>query len=79
MHFWEEPSESGQFGGPPETILGVYLFILTRQVFLCSCPSHPGTHSVDLAVLELRDLPASASQVLGLKACTIMSSLIWFF
>jgi hypothetical protein len=27
----------------------------------------PGTHSVDLAGLELRNLPASASQVLGLK------------
>jgi hypothetical protein len=27
----------------------------------------PGTHSVDQAGLELRNLPASASQVLGLK------------
>jgi hypothetical protein len=32
---------------------------------LC-CPSCPGTHSVDQAGLELRNLPASASQVLGL-------------
>jgi hypothetical protein len=31
---------------------------------------HPGTHSVDQAGLELRNLLASASQVLGLKACT---------
>jgi hypothetical protein len=30
----------------------------------------PETHSVDQAGLELRNLPASASQVLGLKACT---------
>jgi hypothetical protein len=30
----------------------------------------PGTHSVDQAGLELRNPPASASQVLGLKACT---------
>jgi hypothetical protein len=30
----------------------------------------PGTHSVDQAALELRNPPASASQVLGLKACT---------
>jgi hypothetical protein len=30
----------------------------------------PGTHVVDQAGLELRNLPASASQVLGLKACT---------
>jgi hypothetical protein len=32
-------------------------------------PGCPGTHSVDQAGLELRNLPASASQVLGLKAC----------
>jgi hypothetical protein len=36
--------------------------------FLCS-PGCPGTHSVDQAGLELRNPPASASQVLGLKAC----------
>ena len=29
----------------------------------------PGTHSVDQAGLELRNPPASASQVLGLKVC----------
>jgi hypothetical protein len=29
----------------------------------------PGTHFVDQAVLELRNPPASASRVLGLKAC----------
>ena len=33
-------------------------------------PGCPGTHSVDQAGLELRYLPASTSQVLGLKACT---------
>ncbi|GAB1301304.1 N(6)-adenine-specific methyltransferase METTL4 [Apodemus speciosus] len=38
-----------------------------KVVSLCS-PSCPGTHSVDQAGLELRNLPASASQVLGLKA-----------
>jgi hypothetical protein len=32
-------------------------------------PGCPGTHFVDQARLELRNLPASASQVLGLKAC----------
>ena len=36
--------------------------------FLCN-PDCPGTHSVDQAGLELRDPPASASQVLGLKVC----------
>jgi hypothetical protein len=29
----------------------------------------PGTHFVDQAGLELRNLPASASRVLGLKVC----------
>jgi hypothetical protein len=32
-------------------------------------PGRPGTHFVDQADLELRNLPASASQGLGLKAC----------
>jgi hypothetical protein len=32
-------------------------------------PGCPGTHFVDQAGLELRNSPASASQVLGLKAC----------
>jgi hypothetical protein len=31
-------------------------------------PGHPGMDSVDQAGLELRNLPASASQVMGLKA-----------
>jgi hypothetical protein len=38
------------------------------RVSLCS-PGCPGTHSVDQAGLELRNPPASASRVLGLKAC----------
>ena len=32
-------------------------------------PGCPETHSVDQAGLELRNLPASASQELGLKVC----------
>jgi hypothetical protein len=44
------------------------LFFFLNRVSLCS-PSGPGTHSVDQAGLELRDPPASASRVLGLKAC----------
>jgi hypothetical protein len=39
------------------------------RVSLCS-PGCPGTHFVDQAGLELRNPPASASQVLGLKVCT---------
>jgi hypothetical protein len=48
--------------------LFIYLFRVFRdRVFLCS-PGCPGTHFVDQAGLELRHPPASASQVLGLKA-----------
>jgi hypothetical protein len=43
-------------------------FVFWDRVSLCS-PVCPGTHSVDQAGLELRNPPASASQVLGLKAC----------
>jgi hypothetical protein len=42
-------------------------------------PGCPGTHFVDQAGLELRNLPASASQVLGLKACTTTARLISYF
>jgi hypothetical protein len=45
-------------------------FVFRDRVSLCS-PGCPGAHSVDQAGLELRNLPASASQVLGLKACAI--------
>jgi hypothetical protein len=45
--------------------LFLYCFFLDR-VSLCS-PGCPGTHSVEQTVLELRNPPASASQVQGLK------------
>jgi hypothetical protein len=46
-----------------------FFFLVFRdRVSLCS-PGCPGTHSVDQAGLELRNPPASASGVLGLKAC----------
>ena len=41
---------------------------------LCS-PGCPGIHSVDQAGLELRNPPASASQVLGLQGCTTTARL----
>jgi hypothetical protein len=45
-----------------------FFFLVFRdRVSLCS-PGCPGTHSVDQAGLKLRNSPASASQVLGLKA-----------
>ena len=44
-------------------------------------PGCPGTHFVDQAGLELRNLPAFATQVLGLKACVTTpnfnTTLIW--
>jgi hypothetical protein len=46
-------------------------FFFFKTGFLCR-PGCPGTHFVDQAGLELRNPPASASQVLGLKACTTM-------
>jgi hypothetical protein len=52
--------------------LSFYLFLVFRdRVSLCS-PGCPETHSVDQAGLELRNSPASASQVLVLKVCATM-------
>jgi hypothetical protein len=45
-----------------------YLFSPQDRVSLCSL-SCPGTHSVDQT--GIRDLPASTSQVLRLRVCTI--------
>ena len=46
-------------------------FFFLRQGF-SGCP---GTHSVDQTGLELRNSPASASQVLGSKVCATMPGL----
>jgi hypothetical protein len=46
----------------------LFVVFFRNRVSLCS-PGCPGTHSVDQASLELRNPPASASHVLGLKAC----------
>lgn len=48
-------------------LLLVCLFVF-ESVSLCS-PGYPGTSSIDQAGLGLRDPPASASQMLRLKAC----------
>jgi hypothetical protein len=50
-------------------------FVFEDRVSLCS-PGCPGTHFVDQADLELRNLPASASPVLGLKASATTAR--WF-
>jgi hypothetical protein len=50
-----------------------WLFFFSFFLFVCflrqGFSGCPGTHSVDQAGLRLRNLPASASRVLGLKAC----------
>jgi hypothetical protein len=48
-----------------------FFFFFQDRVFLYSLGC-PGTYSVDHAGLELRNPPASASQVLGLKAFATM-------
>jgi hypothetical protein len=53
------------------TKLGKLIFFFDR-VSLCS-PGCPGTHFVDQAGLELRNPPASASRMLGLKAALLVS------
>jgi hypothetical protein len=54
--------------------LFIYFFVFRDKVSLYS-PGCPGTHLVDQAGLELRNLPASASQMLGLKACATTARL----
>jgi hypothetical protein len=58
------------------SFLSFFLFLFFQdRVSLCS-PGCPGTHSVDQGGFELRNPPASTSQVLGLKACTTTA---WHF
>jgi hypothetical protein len=49
-------------------LFGFFVFVFRDRVSLYS-PGCPGAHFVDQAGLELRNPPASASRVLGLKAC----------
>jgi hypothetical protein len=51
-----------------------FVLFFRGGVSLCS----PGTHSVDQAGLKLRNLPACASQVLGLKVCVTTALLVMF-
>jgi hypothetical protein len=48
-----------------------FLFVFFQDRVSLYNPGCPGTHSVDQAGLKLRNPPASASRVLGLKACAI--------
>jgi hypothetical protein len=56
-----------------------FLFFVFRDKVSLYSPGCPGTHFVDQGGLELRNLPASVSWVLGLKACTTTSSTGIFF
>jgi hypothetical protein len=56
-----------------------YLFICFFETFSLYNLGCHGTHSVDQAVLELRNPPVSASQVLGLKVCATTARLRTFF
>jgi hypothetical protein len=47
----------------------LFCFLFFRDRVSLYSSGCPGTHFVDQAGLELRNLPASASQVLGLKVC----------
>jgi hypothetical protein len=51
-----------------------FVFVSQDRVSLYS-PGCPGTHSEDQAGLKLRNLPASTSQVLELKACATTAQL----
>lgn len=48
-----------------------------RQGSLCNIPDCPGTHSKNQASLELRDMTAFVSQVLGLMGSTHTTWLKW--
>jgi hypothetical protein len=47
----------------------LFFFWFFETGFLSIALADPGTHSVDQAGLQLGNPPASASRVLGLKAC----------
>jgi hypothetical protein len=55
-----------------------FCFFCFSRVSLCS-PGCPGTQFVNQAGLELRNQPASASRVLGLKACATTARLFFLF
>jgi hypothetical protein len=66
--------------GPLEEQLVFFLFVCLVLVFRdrvsLYSPGCPGTHFVEQAGLEPINLPASASQVLGLKASATTARLV---
>jgi hypothetical protein len=70
-----KPRSSGSaestLSAEPAFVLFLFLFlffVFFRDRVSLYSPGCPGTHSVDQAGLKLRNPPASASRVLGLKA-----------
>jgi hypothetical protein len=59
-------------------LFSFFLLVFRDRVSLCR-PGCPGTHFVDQAGLKLRNSPASASRVLGLKACATTAQLAFIF
>jgi hypothetical protein len=64
--------------------LFVFCFLFSRDRVSLYSTGCPGTHFVDQSGLELRNPTASASQVLGLKACATTPGFVfwdfcWFF
>jgi hypothetical protein len=59
--------------------LELFCFVLFCDTVSLYSPGCPGTQFVDQAGLELRNLPASASGVLGLKACATTAWLEFFY
>ena len=57
--------------------LFLFCFVFRDRVSLYG-PGWPGTHFVYQVGLELRNPPASASQVLGLKTCLTTAQLFFF-
>jgi hypothetical protein len=56
-----------------------FFFLVFRDRVSLYSPGCPGTHFVDQAGLELRNLPTSASRVLGLKVCVAMPGSFFVF
>jgi hypothetical protein len=68
----------GYSGEELDLFVCLFVFCFRDRVSLCSSCC-PGTHFVDQAGLELRNPPASASQVLGLKACATTAKFRYVF